>query len=149
MLLSDWGRFGWDPFASMQRLSSMMDEVFDDAPSWGAVEQGYPPVNMWAGETSLAVSAELPGLSAQDIELSIDERSLTIRSKKGLEPETETEGVTWHRRERPHVSFSRTIELPVRIDPDRVEARFVNGLLEIEMQRPESDLPRKLKITAN
>jgi len=146
-MLSDWGRFGWDPFANMQRLSSMMDDMFDGAPSWGAAEQGYPPVNMWAGEASLAVTAELPGLSADDIDLSIDERSLTIRSKKALKPEKE--GVTWHRRERPHVSFSRTIELPVRIDPDRVKARFVNGLLEIEMQRPESDLPRKLKITAN
>ena len=104
-----------------------------------------PPVNLWIGDASVVVTAELPGFAENDIDLSVREDSLTIRGKR--EP-SGGENAAWHRRERVYGSFSRTVELPFRIDPDQVQARFGNGLLEVELQRPEADRPKRIRIAA-
>ena len=52
----------------------------------------------------------------------------------------------WHRRERPFGSFSRPVQLPFRVDPEQVEARFANGVLEVELHRPAADRPKKIQI---
>ena len=59
------------------------------------------------------------------------------------------EDVTWRRRERPSGGFSRTVELPFRVDPERVDARFKNGVLTVEMQRPDDDKPKRIQIKAS
>jgi HSP20 family protein len=58
----------------------------------------------------------------------------------------EDESSTWHRRERAYGSFARTVQLPFRVDPQQVEARFANGILEVELHRPEADRPKKIQI---
>ncbi len=68
------------------------------------------------------------------------EDTLTIQGKR--EPQVEDENAVWHRRERAYGSFSRTVQLPFRVDPDQVQARFSNGVLGIELRRPEADLLR-------
>ena len=55
----------------------------------------------------------------------------------------------WHRRERAYGRFSRVIQLPYRVDPDHIEARMTDGMLQIELRRPEADRPRRVQITAN
>ncbi|MFZ5931574.1 MAG: Hsp20/alpha crystallin family protein [Pseudomonadota bacterium] len=143
MLLSSWDRAGWDPFGEMQRLKSEMNQLLNGA---GAVSstRAYPPVNLWLGDNSVVVTAELPGLSSEDIDISIAEDTLTISGKRALAANDNQ--VAWRRRERPLGAFSRTIELPFRVDPDRVEARCTNGVLEVEMHRPQADLPRKIQV---
>ena len=143
MLHTQMGRSGWDPFAEMRRLQSEMNRWFDNAGTFPAA-RGYPPVNLWLGDNSVVMTAELPGLSADDVDLSVREDTLTVSGKREEAPESDNAG--WLRRERRHGSFSRTVELPFRVDPDRVQARFENGLLEIEMQRPDEDRPRKIAI---
>ena len=88
--------------------------------------------------------AGYPRLSAEDVDLTIREDVLTMRGERRQAEEAEHAG--WHRRERPYGTFSRTIGLPFRVDPDRVQAKFENGVLEVEMQRPEADRPRKIAI---
>jgi len=135
----------WDPFAEIQRLRSDLDRLFDDvgtAPARGV----YPPVSLWVGETSVVATAELPGLSSEDIDLSIQGGTLTIRGER--KPPEVPENATWLRRERGFGTFARTVELPYRVDPERVQARFAEGVLEVEMERPQQDLPRKVKINA-
>jgi len=138
--------FGRDPFAEMRRLQSAMNQIFEDVgrPVSG---RSFPPVNLWLGPESVAVTAALPGLSQSDIDLSVTEETLTIRGERA-EP-TQEDGIAWHRRERPAGAFSRTIQLPFRVDPDAVQARFENGLLEIEMRRPAADLPRRIEVKAS
>ncbi|RME61614.1 MAG: Hsp20/alpha crystallin family protein [Alphaproteobacteria bacterium] len=143
MLLSSWERAGWDPFAEMRRLQSAMNQLFDGTVA-NQPAQVDPPVNLWLGDASVAVTAELPGLSNDDIELTIAEDSLTIRGER--KDAAQGEDVAWHRRERPSGAFSRTVALPFRVDPDKVQARFVDGVLEVEMQRPQADLPRKIDV---
>lgn len=135
-----------DPFAEMRRMQSAMNRLFDGvrAPDRPAT---YPPVNFWAGPDSIVMTAELPGLAEADIELTVKDTTLSIR---GTYPETnEGENTVWHRRERPAGSFSRSVELPFRIDADRIEARFTNGVLTVEMQRPDEDKPKRITIKAS
>ncbi|WP_112322265.1 Hsp20/alpha crystallin family protein [Oceanibium sediminis] len=134
-----------DPFADMRRMQAAMNRLFDGTrtPTRPAT---YPPVNFWAGQDSIVMTAELPGLSEDDIELTVKDRMVSIR---GTYPaEEEGEGIVWHRRERAGGTFLRSIDLPFRVDPDRIEARFENGVLSVEMQRPEDDKPRRIQIKA-
>lgn len=146
MLLAQNNGLGWDPFVEMRRLQSEMNRLFEDANR----PQGtgsYPPVNLWLGENSVVVTAELPGLSANDVDLTVTDNVLTIRGN--ARQVRDDSQAAWHRRERAHGDFARTIELPFRVDSDRVRAKFVNGLLEIELQRPEADRPHKIAISTN
>lgn len=143
MLLSQMGYTGWDPLAEMRRLQADMNRTFDRT-SRDPATRVYPPVNLWLGDDSVVVTAELPGLTPDEVELTVRDDTLTI---DGERPPTEaTEQAGWHRRERPYGAFSRTVGLPFRVDAGRVRARFENGLLEVEMQRPEADRPRKIAI---
>ena len=132
-----------DPFADMRRMQSAMNRLFDGTRTPGQ-SATYPPVNFWAGEDSIMMTSELPGLTEKDIELTVHDTTLSIRVTY---PETEAgEDPVWHRRERVEGSFLRTIELPFRVDPERVDARFRNGVLAVEMQRPDDDKPKHIKI---
>lgn len=136
----------WDPFAELRQLQSQMNRMFDGGARTGS-EATWPPVNMWLGDDSVVVTAEMPGVAVGDIDLTVRENTLIITGKRG--PATEDEDAAWHRRERPWGEFSRSIRLPLRVDPDKVQARAKNGVLEIEMGRPDVDLPRKIQIKAS
>lgn len=140
------GPRGWDPFTDMRRLQAQMNRLFEDT---GALRTAriYPPVNIWLGDDSVVVAAEMPGLSHDDIELTVQDDTLTIKGERPLA--SGDNEVAWHRRERMTGSFARTVELPFRVDPDKVEARFSNGVLAVEMQRPEQDRPRRIAINAS
>lgn len=136
----------WDPFTDMRRLQAEMNRLFEDTGSMRTARV-YPPVNIWLGEDSVVVTAEMPGLSHDDIELTVHDDRLTIRGER--RSASEEEKIVWHRRERPAGSFARTVELPFRVDAEKIDARFQNGVLAVEMQRPERDRPRRIAIKGN
>jgi HSP20 family protein len=142
MLLSDFGRIGFDPFLEMRRMQQEMNQRL--AGLTPGTAQEFPPINLWIGEDSVAVTAELPGIAPDEVDLTVRENTLTLKGER--EPRPEDEKSVWHRRERPYGSFSRTVQLPFRVDPEQVEARFANGLLEVELHRPEADRPKKIEI---
>ncbi|HSH56366.1 MAG TPA: Hsp20/alpha crystallin family protein [Halomonas sp.] len=136
----------WDPFAELRQLQSQMNRLF----AGGARTVGdgaWPPVNMWLSDNSVVVTAEMPGVGSDDIDLTVRENTLIIAGKRSSP--TEDESASWHRRERPTGEFSRSIRLPLRVDPDKVEARAKNGVLEIEMGRPDAEQPRKISVKAS
>lgn len=139
MLSSDNAHLARDPFAEVRRLEAAFDRLFERA---GATQPWWPPVNLWAGETRLVATAELPGLAREDIHVSVEADTLTIRGER-RPPDAAGRTVL---AERPQGRFERCVRLPVRVDPDRVEARYQDGVLVIEMQRPEDDLPRRIDI---
>lgn len=145
MLFAPTGRLGWDPIAEMRRMQHDMNRLFadfDSRPDAGT----FPPINLWVGDGSVVVTAELAGIAEKDIDLAVREDTLTIQGKREA---AAAENAAWHRRERAYGGFSRVVELPFRIDPDKVQARFGNGLLEVELQRPEADKPKRIRITAS
>lgn len=142
MALSEFPRLSSDPFSELRRMQSEMNRLFSGFSAAGA--RDFPPINIWLGENSVVVTAELPGITGTDVNLSLQEDVLTLGGKR--EPKTQQENANWQRRERAYGSFSRAVQLPFRVDPDKVQARFNNGILEIELQRLEADRPKKIEI---
>jgi HSP20 family protein len=144
MALSDFPRLGFDPFVELRRMQSEMNRLFSGFST--TATRDFPPINIWLGENSVVVTAELPGVTGEDVNLSLQEDVLTLSGKR--EPKSQEQNVSWQRRERAYGSFSRAVQLPFRVDPDKVQARFNDGVLEIELQRLEADRPKKIEIRA-
>ena len=142
MALSDFPRMGFDPFLELRRMQSEMNRLFS---GYGmAPARDFPPINIWLGDNSVVVTAELPGVTRDDVALNLQDDVLTLEGKR--QPEQQQDNLNWQRRERSYGSFSRVVQLPFRIDPDKVQARFNNGVLEIELERLEADRPKKIEI---
>jgi HSP20 family protein len=144
MAISEFPRLGFDPFVELRRMQSEMNRLFSGFSA--TATRDFPPINIWLGDNSVVVTAELPGVIGDDVNLSLQEDVLTLAGKR--EPKSQEENVSWQRRERAYGSFSRAVQLPFRADPDKVQARFNNGVLEIELQRLEADRPKKIEIRA-
>lgn len=145
LLLQFRPRVGFDPFAEMRRMQSEMNRLFADFETGTAPE--FPAVNLWASSDGVMLTAEIPGVKAEDVDLSVHDDLLTLKGKRLSADEQER--ASFHRRERPHGSFSRTVKLPFRVDPQRVQARFANGVLEVALLRPESERPKNIAIQSH
>src|SRR5262249_10551506 len=139
MALSDFPRMAFDPFAEMRRMQSEMNPLFSGVGF--ATAHDFPPINVWLGDNSVVVTAELPGVTRDDVTLNLQDDVLMLEGKR--EPRHQQEEGNWRRRERSYGSFSRAVQLPFRIDPDKVQARFNNGVLEVELERLEADRPKR------
>ena len=144
MALSEFPRMGFDPFAELRRMQSEMNRLFSGGGFTTA--RDFPPINIWLGENSVVVTAELPGVTRDDVTLNLQDDVLILEGKR--EPKQPETNSNWQRRERAYGSFSRAIQLPFRIDADKVQARFNNGVLEVELERLEADRPKKIEIRA-
>ncbi|MFO1039186.1 MAG: Hsp20/alpha crystallin family protein [Geminicoccaceae bacterium] len=130
-----------DPFRELRRLQAEMDRLVG---GYGQrQEAGYPPLNLYAGRDGIAVVAELPGVEAADLEVHAHKDTLTI---KGTRKAAAARPEAYHRRERVDGPFTRTIQLPFRVDPDKVEAQLDNGVLRLSLSRPEEEKPRRIQI---
>lgn len=145
----------WEPFQElhreMRRLQREMDRIFG---RWGfefptaalAYATAYPLLNVWEDDEWVYAEAELPGVSMEDLEITVTgANQLTI---KGNRKPTAPEKAEWHRRERAFGAFERTLELPVSVDPAKVEARLENGVLTIKMAKSAEARPRKIVVKA-
>jgi HSP20 family protein len=144
MALSEFPRLGFDPFIELRRMQSEMSRLFSGVSS--ATARDFPPINIWLGDNSVVVTAELPGVTRDDVTISLEEDVVTLEGKR--EPKLQQDSVNWQRRERAYGTFQRAVQLPFRVDPDKVQARFNNGILEIELERLEADRPKKIEIRA-
>jgi HSP20 family protein len=127
----------WDEVARMNRLFARLDPGL----AHGGV---FPPVNVYDDGESFVVRAEIPGVEAKDIDVSATRDSLTIKGERKPAPQGDEVGC--HRRERDHGVFSRSISLPTPVDPDKIRASHVNGVLEVVLPKAEESRPRKVKI---
>jgi HSP20 family protein len=103
-------------------------------------------VSIWAGSEGAIVRAFMPGVSPDRINVSVERQSLTLTGER--DPETIDGESMQLRGERMHGRFARTLLLPFRVDPDQVKARFILGVLTLDLPRPEADRPRRIKIAA-
>lgn len=122
---------------------------------WGsAPRSGFPAVNVRETDEALFVEAEIPGLSAADVDVSVAGDELVLKGQRlrgGPEvrpAEGTADDVVWHRRERGHGSFERRIPLPVQVAADAVEARLVDGVLTIRCPKAPECQPRRVPVSA-
>jgi len=129
----------------MDQLQDEMNRLFD-ATSRGHVfnSPAYPAINVWTNDEGQIITAEMPGVQPGDIDLDVTADALSI---SGVRKQDEvTADARYHRRERSHGSFSRTVQLPFMVDTSKVDASFRNGVLVISLPRAEADKPRKITI---
>ncbi|MBF0561057.1 MAG: Hsp20/alpha crystallin family protein [Alphaproteobacteria bacterium] len=138
-----WGQDPWtDPFTHLRRMQEEIDRLFGTYGASAGTE--FPPMNVWAGTDGAVVITEIPGVGPEDIEVTVHENTLTLKGRR--EMPTNGKEVTYHRRERRFGPFGRTIALPFGVDSANVRATFANGVLSIQLPRPESDKPRRVQI---
>ena len=131
----------WNSAREMQRFQEQLDSLF--ASRSGSVYT-YPPVNVWLSDDDVIASAELPGVELENLDISVHGETLTIRG--GRARQELKEGEKFQRRERLVGSFSRTLQLPFRVDSEKVEAHFNRGVLTVKLPRAEADKPRKIAV---
>ena len=135
--------YGADPFREMRRLQSEMNRVFEANTSRAGE---FPPINAYANQDGAVITAELPGVKSEDLNVSVHRDSVTLASER-LTETNEARG--YHRRERQQGRFNRTVALPFQIDPDRVQASMNAGVLTITLQRAEADKPKRIMVQAS
>ena len=144
MALSEFPRLGFDPFVKLRRMQSEMNRLFS---GFTPAARDFPPINIWLGDNSVVVTSELPGVTRDDVTISLQEDVLTLEGARQPKPQQQ-DVPTWQRRERAYGTFSRAIQLPFRVEPEKVQAQFNNGILKIELERLEADRPKKIQIRA-
>jgi len=134
-------------FDELQRMEQQMDELFGrwDAPAGiRSVSRGtFPPTNV--GATSKAVDVYLfaPGVDPKGLDISIQQNLLLVSGARRLPVD---EKATYYRKERFEGEFRRVITLPEDVDPDSVEAKYRDGVLQISLQRKEAARPRQIQV---
>jgi HSP20 family protein len=104
-----------------------------------------PALNLWEDEGNFYLEAELPGLKVDDLDLAALDRQFTIRGERKVEAH---EDWTCHRQERACGPFSRTIELPAAVEPEKVQAAFKHGVLTMTLPKAEDAKPRRIEVKA-
>jgi len=140
----------WRPFREVSRLRNEMDRLWDDyfGPGRRALrpleEAWLPAVDVSETGDKITVKAEIPGMEAKDIEISMVGDTLTLKGEKKAEREEKEEN--YHMVERSYGSFSRTMKLPATVDADKVEATYKNGVLTVVLPKKEEVKPKAITI---
>lgn len=141
----------WNPVREMASLRERMNRLFDDSLFRSdrrseEVDGGawLPAVDMFEKDDRLVIKAELPGMDKKDIGLDLKDGVLTLSGVRQHENEVKEENV--YRREMSYGRFVRSFTLPADSDADQIKAEFNNGLLTIEIPKPEQHKPKQIKV---
>jgi HSP20 family protein len=143
----------WEPVSDPTTWNQQMDRWFNELMSRGLRRVGdedrvrgswTPAVNVLERKDVIVITADLPGLKAEDVEVTVEEGVLTIRGERSFEEAKE--GETYHRIERCYGMFERTFSLPNSVDPTKIEARFKDGEMVVNLPRREESKPHSVKV---
>jgi HSP20 family protein len=143
--------------ALMDEWRRRMDRAFGDfdspaAPAgtfeepWSLSEATWPRVNLYDTGASLLLTAEVPGLTQKDLQIQLENDVLTLTGERRVQV---PQGYTAHRRERGSTSFTRSFNLPVKVDAERTTATLKDGVLTLEMAKMPESQPRQIAIRTN
>lgn len=134
------------PFAELERMKRQMDRLMEGMTgSYQRPDAGvFPLINLTETKDSYYVRAELPGVAAGDLDIQATLNSLSISGERKIP--AENKDARWHRREREAGTFSRMIAMPSEIDPNRVDASLVNGILTVVVPKAEIAKPRQIAV---
>ncbi len=132
-----------NPFAELAQMKREMDRLFGNIPSRSGAGV-YPLLNLTENSDSYFVRAELPGTETEDLNIQATMNSLAISGERKIS--AEGENVKYHRREREAGRFSRIVQLPEAVSPEKIEARMQNGVLTVIIPKSEAAKPRQIKV---
>ena len=139
------------PFGELLSLRQAMDRLFEDSfvrpASWGSplTQVGALPLDVSTSADAVTVEAVLPGVSPDDVEITVENGTLTIRGRAATE-RSEDEG-EYLVREIRRGELSRSLGLPAGLEPDKATATFQNGVLTLRIPKAEQVKPRQIRIT--
>lgn len=140
---------GWnDVFLEMEGMRREMDRLFHNLAGAAGIRSAgvFPAINLTDNGDALVLRAEIPGVKAADLEVTVENGTVSIVGERKIPAEDPK--VRYHRREREGGVFRRSLELPVRVDADRIKARSFNGVLTVEMPKAAEVRPRQIAVQA-
>lgn len=139
----------WDPAREFLNMSRAMDRLFEDfygqSPAVGALGV-FPAVDMYQTENEIIIKATLPGMKAEDLQVSVTGDVLTIKGE--IKSDAEVPGRSYHLKERTYGAFSRSISLPAPVVIDKAKAEFENGVLHLVLPKKEEIRPKTIAVTS-
>lgn len=139
--------FDFDPFQELGRIQRQMDRLMRGMAGTERYPRRvgvYPLVNISEDPDHIYVRAELPGVSPEELDITIQDQQLILRGQRKIA--TEEKDVNYHRRERESGFFRRILRLPAQVDPNKVEAACKDGILTITLAKPEVVKPRQITV---
>jgi HSP20 family protein len=137
------------PLLGLRDFTRHFDELrreFDRAFDFEGGREAWPSIDVKDEGKSWVLRAELPGVTEKNIELTANAESLTLKAERALEP---LKGYAVHRQERTGFRLARTFTLPTKIDPEKIDATFKNGVLTVTLPKAAEAQPRQVQVRAN
>ncbi len=141
----------WDPFREVASLQSRMNSLFQDfSRTQGAENEllattGFvPPVDVYEDEHKIVLKLEVPGIKQEDLDVRLENSTLTVRGERKFEKEEKEEN--FHRIERRYGTFFRAFTLPTTVESENVKAQYDSGVLKLELNKRAEAKPKQIKI---
>ena len=140
----------WNPVRDLaamevERLERMLGGVFGEREGFGVTQSWMPAVDVYEnGNGEVVLTAELPGVRRDDIKVSMEGQSLMLEAERHID--TAVQRDRYHRIERGYGTFRRSFTLPPTVDPTRIAAEYVDGLLTVRLPRREESKPRQIEV---
>ncbi|MBL8860255.1 MAG: Hsp20/alpha crystallin family protein [Planctomycetes bacterium] len=133
----------WNPWLELEQFRGQMNRWMADE----SVALSSPPIQLWMNDDGLRLTALVPGVATEDLDLSVEGDELTLKWTVRDEATIDKARIT--RRERRSGTVTRTLQLPYSVDAEGVRASLASGRLEVDLPRAESDKPRRVEIQSN
>ena len=141
----------WNPWREMSTMENRINRMFNE-PFWPAgrldddtgMGMWNPAVDLYEKDDHFVIKAELPGVDKKDISIDLKDRVLTLSGERSNRNEVKEEN--FYRKERSYGKFQRSFTLPADVDADKIKAEFKDGLLKIEVPKPEQQKPKQVTI---
>ena len=142
----------WNPYRSWSLINRELENLFEDfafprprrAGREGGDDVWYPAMDMKENQNNYMLRAELPGVSKENINVSVAEDVLTISGEKKAEEDVKEGG--WHRSERVYGNFTRSFRMPGPVDAERIQAEFKDGVLQLTLPKSAAAKPKAIQI---
>ena len=141
----------WDPFreafAMQNRLNSIFSQFGPNENEALSAANFAPPVDIYEDQNKLVLKLEDPGIKQDDLDIQVENRTLTVRGERRFDNEEKQEN--FHRVEHRYGTFARTFTLPGTVDPETVSASYDAGVLRLELQKKAQAKPRQIKVNVD
>jgi HSP20 family protein len=140
----------WDPFREVLTLQNRLNSLFQDYRGQNesdvvSTAAFVPPVDIYEDEHKIVLKLEVPGLKQEDLDIQIENNTLTVRGERKFEKEEKEEN--FHRIERRYGSFYRAFTVPTTMNTENVKASYDAGVLKIELEKRAEAKPKQIKVS--
>jgi HSP20 family protein len=142
----------FEPFRDLASLQERMNRLFSESyrsqqtgdDDWALGGTWAPAVDIYEQDNNIVLKAELPGVDPKDVDIQLENNTLTLRGERKLDKEVKKEN--YHRVERAYGVFTRSFTLPSGVDPNAIKAEYKDGVLRLTLPKREEAKPKQIQI---